>query len=33
MTNEIHPTAILGEGVRLGSGNRIGPFVVIDRGS
>jgi UDP-N-acetylglucosamine acyltransferase len=32
MTNEIHPTAILGEGVRLGSGNRIGPFVVIEPG-
>lgn len=27
--SQIHPTAVIGERVRLGSGNRIGPFTVI----
>ncbi|MEZ3160048.1 UDP-N-acetylglucosamine acyltransferase [Microbacterium sp. BWT-B31] len=27
--NDIHPTAVIGEGVRLGRGNTIGPFVVL----
>lgn len=29
MTNRIHPTAIIGEGVELGAGNVIGPYTVI----
>lgn len=30
MSNTIHPTAVVSEQARLGSGNRIGPFVVIE---
>lgn len=30
MTNHIHPTALIAEGVQLGENNTIGPFVVID---
>lgn len=29
MSNNIHPTAIVAEGVKLGNGNRIGPYVII----
>jgi UDP-N-acetylglucosamine acyltransferase len=29
MTNRIHPTAVIGPGVELGTGNVIGPFVVL----
>lgn len=31
--NEIHPTAVIGRGVSLGSGNTIGPFAVIGGGA
>ncbi len=30
MTNHIHPTALIAEGVPLGENNTLGPFVVID---
>lgn len=30
MSNTIHPTALVSEQARLGNGNRIGPFVVIE---
>ena len=30
MANRIHPTAIIGDGVEMGSGNVIGPYVVVE---
>lgn len=30
--NYIHPTAIIGENVKMGEGNRIGPFCIIENG-
>lgn len=33
VTPEIHPTAVIGEGVHLGEGVYIGPYVVIEAGS
>ncbi len=33
MTNEIHPTAIIGEDVEIGDGCVIGPYVVIESGA
>ena len=30
--SDIHPTAVIGEGVRLGEGTRVGPYAIIEEG-